>query len=155
MTKLPRAERHYVVTKGQLTREFRAYPQNKGQPYSRPVLESGTAVKTIYISKAPMDMTSEQLEKALDRHETIMRKEITSTGRIVRKVIKTLHGLEGDVRFQMVWEVLGVKNTKKVRRNHARMGTTYASALEPVEGSQAEPGRVEAQAGNEEGPVQI
>ena len=156
MTKKPRAERKYVATKGQLTQQFRQFPNRQAPKNSRPVLESGTAVKTVYLSKAPIDWDREKLEKALESHEKRMFIELQDSGRIVRKVIKTLAGMEGDVRIQMVWEILGTKNTKAYRKTlkEAKLGAN-ASPVGAIEAGQNEPGRTEAQPNREEGPVPL
>lgn len=127
----------WPAVRKELRHDLRTQTQNKGQPFSRPVLESGTALKTVYLSKASQKLSQEQLEKAMENHERIMRKELQASGRIVRKITKTLAGIEGDVRLMMTWEILGAKKTKEYR---ARLKAN-ASDVGAVEGVKDEPGR--------------
>ncbi len=110
--------KQYLVTKRKLTYPSLQHPQNKGQPYSRPVLESGEAVKNVYLSKAPPSFGNDELEKALNDHIRRMRKEMHRDGKQITKITKVLWG-EGDVRLIATWQVLGAKRTKKYRKLHA------------------------------------
>lgn len=154
MTKKPRHERNYIATNGLLNPQYHQNPERQAPPFSRPVLESGTAIKTVYLSRAPQELTSEQLAKALDNHTRKMQAEIQASGRIVRRVIKTVAGLEGDVRIQMMWEILGSKPTKHYRRNHAKIDRN-GPAVDADQGSPTEPGRTQPQADSETGPVPL
>lgn len=105
-----------LATKGQLLPEFRQFPQNKGQPFSRPTIETGTAHKTVYLSKAQSKLTQDQMERALAAHVSSMRRELQRSGKLVTGMTKTLSGAEGDCRIIMTWSVLGEKRTKHWRK---------------------------------------
>lgn len=111
----------YQVVQGRLRPDLMQRPENKGQPYSRPVIDSGVATKVVYLSKAPKDYTYQQLAAALEFHERKMRIELEQAGKMVRKVTRTIAGAEGDARLHMTWEVLGEKRTKHYRRAQARL----------------------------------
>ena len=125
----------YKCVEGRLRFDLMERPQNKGQPYSRPVIESGTAYKTVYLSKAAKTVGYEKMAEVLDYHEYLMRKELQASGKIVRKVTRTITGQEGDCRIIMTWEVLGAKRTKHYRR--AMMGDNAANAGNPQGESEA------------------
>jgi hypothetical protein len=156
MTKLPRSERNYVVTGGVLNAAFRQNPNRRPAPFSRPVIDSGTAYKTVYLSRAPLSLDNEGLVKALERHEFLMRKELQDRGYIVRKTIRTVAGLNGDIRVQMLWEKLGEKRTKEFRKaqKHVRVSED-AGSVGTGQGSETEPGRAPIQTDSEEGPVPL
>lgn len=91
----------------------------------RPVIDSGDAVKTIYLSKAPPSFGHEDLQRAMDWHIKDMRRELNFHGRTPTKITKVLWG-EGDVRVIMHWEVYGNKPTKRERHaRHARNQKTW------------------------------
>lgn len=140
---------NWPVVKGTLRSDLRQRPTNKGQPFSRPVLESGTAIKTVYLSKASTKLSQEALEKALDGHERTMRSELQDSGRIVRKVTRTLAGAEGDVRLLMTWEILGAKRTKLYRKRQ------NAGIVVPKQGSADQSGRSETPEGAEQTSVPL
>lgn len=81
----------------------------------RPVLETGKAVKTIFLSQAPKDMTPEDAGKAMDSHVNKMIGELVKSGKVVTSISKSIVGY-GDVKVVMKWAVLGEKQTKKARR---------------------------------------
>lgn len=113
---VPRDVNRYAAVKGELRYDLRKRPTNTGQPFSRPVLESGTAFKTVYLSKAPKAMTHERMAEVLNAHERQMRIELQLSGRLVRKVTRIASGSEGDCKLLMSWEILGSKKTKAWRK---------------------------------------
>lgn len=78
----------------------------------REVIDSGEAFKTVYLSKAPAEWDADRLGLELEKHVTVMRKEVQQTGRLVRIVQKFPTGY-GDVRIIMKWVKLGDKYSKK------------------------------------------
>ena len=94
----------------------------------RPILDSGSAYKVVYLSKAPLVFTNEQMEKAMDHHIRTMYKELQAQGKTVLKINKSLHGIMGDVKIEAIWVVLGEKRTKEWRRRNAsRLGVEQVS----------------------------
>lgn len=81
----------------------------------RPVLETGKAVKTIFMSQAPADMTPDDAHEAIQRHVNQMTGELVKGGKVVTGISKSIVGY-GDVKITMKWAVLGEKQTKKARR---------------------------------------
>lgn len=146
--------KNYIATKGRLNPQHRQNPERQPPPFARPVIDSGTAFKTVYLSRAPEKWGNDELLKALEHHEYLMRKELQAKGYIVRKTIRTVSGLGGDVRVQMLWEVLGEKRTKTYRRNRAKLGLDAAVALN-TEGVPDQPGRPEAQEDSQSSAVPL
>ncbi len=97
----------------------------------RPILDSGSAYKIVYLSKAPAHLTNEQLEKAINSHVRTFRKELQAQGKLVKKINRSLYGIMGDVRLEALWEVLGVKRTKAFRRAQVNAGLSSTESASP------------------------
>lgn len=125
-------KRYDDVRNGVLSPKLMSNPERVAPKNSRPVLESGSAYKTIYLSKAPSSMGHEELAKALEKHVRQMQAELQYDGKLVTKTVKTITG-EGDARVTMSWVILGVKNTKHTRRalNGRNVGSVKGGAKEP------------------------
>lgn len=115
MTK-PERHQKYLVSSGQLTYPNRSNPKTERRPGARPVIDSGQAYKTVFLSKAPPKWGTDELNKALDHHIHKMRKEVAADGKLVTKIYTTVWGVDGDCRIVMNWEVLGEKRTKSWRK---------------------------------------
>ena len=133
---MSRLGKQYTVTDGVLVWSHRERPERKGQPFSRAVLESGTAIKTVYLSKAQEKTTEKEAERILQFHERDMRKEMQKDGRLILRLTRIMSGQRGDVRLLADWVILGVKKTKHHRRAMLR---SDASHVRIVEGSSAVP----------------
>ena len=97
----------------------------------RPIIETGTATKYVYLSQAPQKLTPDEANDAIRRHIGLMVAELGKENKLVTSITKTVVGW-GDVRVQAKWVVLGEKETKKARR--AKAGSQKASAgLAPVQ----------------------
>lgn len=81
----------------------------------RPVLETGKAVKTVFLSQAPADLAPDKASEVIDRHVGTMIAELVKGGKVVTGISKSVVGY-GDVKITMKWAVLGEKQTKKARR---------------------------------------
>lgn len=128
----------YKAVNGVLRWDLWARKDRVPPPFSRPVIDSGEAFKTVYLSKAPAHFTHEDMEKALNHHVRAMQKELQAQDRMVTSIVKTLRG--EDAVIHMKWVVYGAKRNKHWRRLHGKIGRVDASSLESVKGSTAEPG---------------
>lgn len=91
----------------------------------RPILETGKAVKTVFMSQARADMTPDDAHEAVQRHVNQMIGGLVKGGKVVTSISKSIVGY-GDVKITMKWVVLGEKQTKKARRAAAakKVGAT-------------------------------
>lgn len=104
----------------------------------RPVLESGTAHKVLKFSETPDDkLTKEYVEKSINTHTKVMRRELQLGGWLVTRIDRLAEGDEGDVKLIAKIAKLGTKESSHARR------------LARLEGSKKD-GRVAPQAGAQE-----